>query len=219
MSAKSTRPRDFNQLAKFIADVATGDAVAPHPDSNKNPAAVSLGRLGGLKGGKARAERLSQEQRLRIAKKAAAARWGIVTKMGGRMRWRKTLSRSDAQQKTKGAKMPFLRLTKGSIAGDHTSWFRENFFGDQTWVKGTTPHGHGMETTKVKMHVVLAGDDLGVRTMRLDHIPVRAGNHNAPTTHLHYDNKTRQALEDANLAGRVVVLERDAHGAYSLSVD
>jgi len=41
----------------------------------KNPAAVALGRLGGLKGGKARAEKLSPEKRAQIAKKAAEARW------------------------------------------------------------------------------------------------------------------------------------------------
>jgi len=51
----------------------TGEA-AKQPE--KNPAAVALGRLGGLKGGKARAESMSSEQRMRIAKKAAAARWG-----------------------------------------------------------------------------------------------------------------------------------------------
>ena len=41
----------------------------------KNPAAVELGRLGGKKGGKARAEKLTPERRREIAKKAAAARW------------------------------------------------------------------------------------------------------------------------------------------------
>jgi hypothetical protein len=44
-------------------------------NESKNPAAVALGRLGGLKGGKARAEKLSAEQRKEIAKKAALIRW------------------------------------------------------------------------------------------------------------------------------------------------
>lgn len=47
----------------------------PPPDPEKNPAAVALGRLGGLKGGKARAEKLSKAQRIAVAKKAAAKRW------------------------------------------------------------------------------------------------------------------------------------------------
>lgn len=59
--------------------VADGLRPLPKPAENeqreKNPAAVALGRLGGLKGGKARAEKLSDEQRKEIAKKAAKARW------------------------------------------------------------------------------------------------------------------------------------------------
>ena len=49
------RPRDVNQLAKTIVDLATGQATEPDPDKGKDPAAVALGRKGGLKGGKARA--------------------------------------------------------------------------------------------------------------------------------------------------------------------
>jgi len=68
------RPRDVNQLAKFIVDQSTGNA-APEPGSTKNPAAVALGKLGGAKGGKARAAALSPAKRKAIAKKAAAKRW------------------------------------------------------------------------------------------------------------------------------------------------
>lgn len=50
--------------------------AVPEPDPKKNPAAVALGRLGGLKGGKARAEKLSKKKLVQIAKKAAAKRWG-----------------------------------------------------------------------------------------------------------------------------------------------
>jgi hypothetical protein len=71
----SKRPRDANQLAKFIADVATGAAELPKTDDGKDPAAVALGRKGGLKGGKARAEALSKKRRIEIAKDAAAKRW------------------------------------------------------------------------------------------------------------------------------------------------
>ncbi len=72
--AKKKRPRDANQLARQIVDEATGDA-APE-DSHKNQAAVALGRKGGLKGGVARAAKLTKEQRSESAKKAAKARWG-----------------------------------------------------------------------------------------------------------------------------------------------
>lgn len=71
------RPRDPNQLAKFIVDAATGagesSLVADKP--SKDSAASELGRLGGLKGGAARAKSLSATERSRIAREAAAARW------------------------------------------------------------------------------------------------------------------------------------------------
>jgi len=65
--------KDLNQLAKHIVDLATGEIT--EPESTKNPAAVSLGRLGGLKGGKARALKLSPERRKEIAVNAAKKRW------------------------------------------------------------------------------------------------------------------------------------------------
>ena len=70
------RPRDTNQLAKLIADIAAGDVEDVAPESRKNPAAVALGKMGGKKGGAARAKVLTPEQRSEIAKKAADARWG-----------------------------------------------------------------------------------------------------------------------------------------------
>lgn len=76
MPDRSRKPRDVNELAAAIVDRATSDEPAPDPYEGKNPAAVELGRLGGKKGGKARAEKLTPEQRSEIAKKAAAARWG-----------------------------------------------------------------------------------------------------------------------------------------------
>ena len=72
----SKRPRDANQLAKRIVDIATGEVETEvDADAGKNPAAVALGRLGGLKGGKSRASKLSADERSRIARAAASARW------------------------------------------------------------------------------------------------------------------------------------------------
>lgn len=71
MPKRSSKPRDVNALARAIVDEATGGAK---PDT-RNPHAVALGRMGGLKGGKARAAKLSARKRSEIAKKAAAARW------------------------------------------------------------------------------------------------------------------------------------------------
>jgi len=65
----------MKQLAKRIVDEATGEEPITPPPPQKNQAAVELGRLGGKKGGKARAESLTPEQRSEIAKKAAQKRW------------------------------------------------------------------------------------------------------------------------------------------------
>ncbi|MGN6373917.1 MAG: histone H1 [Solirubrobacteraceae bacterium] len=70
------RPRDPNQLGKLIVDIATGEADdSPPQGPEKNPAAVELGRKGGLKGGKARAAKMTPEERSEAARRAARARW------------------------------------------------------------------------------------------------------------------------------------------------
>ncbi len=73
----SIKKTDINQLARYIVDKATTDEelLEKAAQEGKNPAAVLLGRLGGLKGGKARAKKLSPKQRSQIAQKAAKARW------------------------------------------------------------------------------------------------------------------------------------------------
>jgi hypothetical protein len=68
------RPADLNRLAASIVDDAT-DEDKDERDDGKDPAAVALGRKGGLKGGKARAAKLTPEQRSEAARKAATARW------------------------------------------------------------------------------------------------------------------------------------------------
>ena len=79
---RGPRTRDVNELARFIVDTAAGETPAEErraaeraSSEGKNPAAVALGKLGGKKGGKARAAALTPEQRQEIAKLAASARW------------------------------------------------------------------------------------------------------------------------------------------------
>ena len=75
MVTKLRRPRDPDQLAKLIVDMATGDVSPETTVDGKNPAAVALGRKGGLIGGRARAEALTAKQRSEISRRAAKARW------------------------------------------------------------------------------------------------------------------------------------------------
>ncbi len=75
MAKRLKRPRDSISLAKLIGDIATGQVEDAAPDDGKNAAAVALGKLGGAKGGKARAKSLSSSQRSALASAAASARW------------------------------------------------------------------------------------------------------------------------------------------------
>jgi hypothetical protein len=76
MQKRSSKKRlDINQLAKYIVDDATGELLNKAVKEGKNPAAVLLGRLGGLKGGKARTAKLSAKRRSEIARRAAKTRW------------------------------------------------------------------------------------------------------------------------------------------------
>lgn len=71
MAKHPKRPRDPNQLAKAIVDLATGEVEEVDPDAGKSKAAQELGR----KGGKARASKMTPEQRAEVARKAAQKRW------------------------------------------------------------------------------------------------------------------------------------------------
>lgn len=81
MPTRSSKPKDhdFTTVARRVVEQAIGEKLdgspLDDPHKGKNPAAVALGKLGGAKGGKARAEKLSPAKRKAIAKKAAKARW------------------------------------------------------------------------------------------------------------------------------------------------
>ena len=82
MPKRPSRSEDEVQAAFRVVQEATGEPLAePKPEptvkkKRKNPAAVALGKLGGKKGGKARAAALSPKERSAIARKAAEKRWG-----------------------------------------------------------------------------------------------------------------------------------------------
>jgi hypothetical protein len=83
MPKRSDKPHDVNQLAAAIVRQSTGEEPKqeqPPEDKPKNAAAVALGRLGGLKGGKARMAGLTPEERTQLGKEAAQKRWGTKPK-------------------------------------------------------------------------------------------------------------------------------------------
>jgi hypothetical protein len=78
MTKPPKRPRDLNQWAKRMVDIATGAASDREPtpeEQGKDPAAVARGRQGGLKGGAARSASLDKNRRSEISRRAATARW------------------------------------------------------------------------------------------------------------------------------------------------
>lgn len=79
MTMRNEASGDVNRIAASIVRQATGEEPKAKEPA-KNPAAVALGRLGGLKGGAARARSLTAKRRSAIAKKAAAARWNAKAK-------------------------------------------------------------------------------------------------------------------------------------------
>lgn len=82
MPNRSSKQKDTQQLARSVLDAIAPDAeptkieTETKPEREKDPAAVALGRKGGLKGGKARAAALTPEKRKEIARNAAKKRWG-----------------------------------------------------------------------------------------------------------------------------------------------
>lgn len=75
MPKRPRRPRDSNELAFQVFQEAVGEVPKQDRDAGKNPAAVALGKLGGAKGGKARAASMTPEERREAARRAAHARW------------------------------------------------------------------------------------------------------------------------------------------------
>ena len=80
MPSRSSKDHDFATVARRVVEQAIGEKLTGEPlddpNAGKNPHAVALGRLGGPKGGKARAKALSAKRRTEIAREAAAKRWG-----------------------------------------------------------------------------------------------------------------------------------------------
>jgi hypothetical protein len=79
MPVRSGKDHDFTTVARHVVERAIGERLdgspLSDPNAGKNPAAIALGKLGGAKGSRARADKLTPEQRTDIARSAAAARW------------------------------------------------------------------------------------------------------------------------------------------------
>jgi hypothetical protein len=134
------------------------------------------------------------------------------------MQWWKRLSQSDAQQETQGSLMPF-RFTQENCPGDFKTWFREVFFNECNW-EDATSKGNQYEEANITLSVQVLGEDLGQKTMTLTHDEGRAKNHNAPTTHLKFDEDTKKYLQDNDMTGKYIIFSKDdLTGNFCLDIE
>ena len=133
------------------------------------------------------------------------------------LKWSKKMSRTDAQQRTQGYPVPYLRFTQSRHPQSVQTWFRQVFFAGAHWKPGFFGE-NPVEEAHVPFRVTINGVARGMRSMMVTHDGNRQQNHNTPNTYLHYDAKTRAELEVTNMSGRTVTVERDDNGVYHFTV-
>ena len=133
------------------------------------------------------------------------------------MQWSKKMSKSDAQQETKGSLMPF-RFTQENCPGNFLTWFREEFFHELEW-KDNTNRKQQSEEADITLSVCIQGENLGQRKMKLTHAESRIKNHCAPSTHLSFDKVTKKYLQENDMTGKQIVFSKDLAGCFNLEIE
>ena len=134
------------------------------------------------------------------------------------LRWEKQLSRSDAQVKTQGWPVPYIRLTRSGHASDTQTWFRNTFFAGIPWKLGHFG-SHAVEEAFVTFNVQMPGQTPKARKLMVTHDNRREQTgKSTPNTWVHWDDATRNELRANNYAGRKIILERAQNGAFSLII-
>lgn len=134
------------------------------------------------------------------------------------LRWEKKLSRSDAQVRTQGWPVPYIRLTRSGHAMDTQTWFRNTFFADVPWTPGYFGE-HAVEQARVTIYVSMSGRVRQARQLMVTHNDGRGQTgKSTPNTWIHWDDVTRDELRANNYAGRMIVLERSNAGQFFLTI-
>jgi hypothetical protein len=132
-------------------------------------------------------------------------------------RWFKKLPNSDAQHPQTGNATGALRLTKATHLIDWRTYFRHDFFASAHWQTTQSQHGQPLDFANVTFDVVIDGQALGARTLRVDHAPHREqGQSNVPTD-LKWGNLS-PALLATDYTDYWVVLERLVNGDFRLEI-
>lgn len=134
-----------------------------------------------------------------------------------KIKWSKKLSKTDAQRKTRGYPVPYLRFTQSNHSQDTKTWFRQTFFSSGHWTNGH--HGeNAVEETHITFDVTIAGKNKGDRVMKVTHDDQRQYNNKTPNTYLHYDDRTRANLQQTDFTGRTVTVSNE-DGVYKFTID
>ena len=134
------------------------------------------------------------------------------------LRWEKKLSRSDAQVKTQGWPVPYIRLTRSGHTSDTQSWFRNTFFTGITWKAGHFANS-SVEEAIVTFNLQMPGQTAKIRKLMITHNNDRGETgKSTPNTWIHWDDQTRDELRATNYAGHKIVLERSNGGKFSLTI-
>lgn len=132
--------------------------------------------------------------------------------------WEKKLSRSDAQVRTRGWPVPYIRLTRSGHASDTQTWFRNTFFAGVSWTPGHFGT-HAVEQATVTFSVKMPGQTSKTRKLIVTHDSGREQTgKSTPNTWVHWDDDTRNELRANNYAGRKIILERSKSGTFSLTI-
>lgn len=151
------------------------------------------------------------------AKKAAPGGPGPIAPGAVSKRWFKELPNSDAQHPQTGNPTGALRLTKAKHPIDWRTYFRHDFFAGTYWQTTQSQHGQTLDYANVTFDVVINGNALGARTLRVDHAPHREqGQSNVPTD-LKWGNLSPDLL-GTDYTGYWVVLERLTNGGFRLEI-
>ena len=132
--------------------------------------------------------------------------------------WEKDMSTTEAQQETRGAIVPYLRLTQGSLKDeDFRTWFRDVFFREESWGVCKVGRTEDCECAIVNIKYILVGNDLGRINTKISHCPSRQESNNAPTTWLHWPSEIESFLQQNDTTGKKVSLKND-NGKYTLEI-
>ena len=133
--------------------------------------------------------------------------------------WTKVLRASDAQHPPSSTSNPLgnLRLTKSVHPIDWRTWFRNEMFGDETWVAGRDRKGNPKETAIVPFAVTIDGRSLGAMELEVDHAPHRESGQGNHATVLHW-GELLPILRDTDYKDCTVKIQRVSDGTYRLDI-